>query len=82
MAGQWLLGTRKGSFHVQRAGGAWRIAHSSFLGDNGPLAVDATGLHLAFGSTTGSVWTSDDAGDHWQCLRNHLPPVYCVRYAA
>ena len=34
---------------------------------------------LAMGSTTGSVWASDDQGDHWQTISNHLPPVYCVR---
>jgi hypothetical protein len=45
------------------------------------LDVDETGRSLAFGSTTGSVWTSDDQGDSWQCLSEHLPPVYCVRFA-
>ena len=36
---------------------------------------------LAMGSTTGSVWASEDQGDHWQTISNHLPPVYCVRIA-
>jgi hypothetical protein len=43
--------------------------------------VDETGERLAFGSTTGSLWVSDDAGDSWHCVSNHLPPVYCVRFA-
>lgn len=43
------------------------------------LDVDASGMRLAFGSTTGSLWRSDDAGDHWQVVSHHLPPVYCVR---
>jgi hypothetical protein len=45
------------------------------------LDVDRTGRSLAFGSTTGSAWVSDDQGDHWQCLGEHLPPIYCVRFA-
>ncbi|MEM6925627.1 MAG: exo-alpha-sialidase [Myxococcota bacterium] len=45
------------------------------------LDVDATGDRLLFGSTTGSVWHSDDGGDHWHIVSRHLPPVYCVRRA-
>ncbi len=45
------------------------------------LAVDATGERLAFGSTTGNLWVSEDGGDTWQCVSTHLPPVYVVRFA-
>ncbi len=44
------------------------------------LDIDATGDRLAFGSTTGSLWTTDDQGDHWTCATTHLPPIYCVRF--
>jgi hypothetical protein len=44
------------------------------------LDVDATGSRLVFGSTTGSVWISEDAGDSWQTITSHLPPVYAVRF--
>lgn len=44
------------------------------------LDVASDGEQLAFGSTTGSLWTSDDQGDHWQAVSHHLPPVYCVRF--
>jgi hypothetical protein len=44
------------------------------------LDIGASGDDLAFGSTTGSVWTSADQGDSWQCLAEHLPPVYGVRF--
>ncbi len=44
------------------------------------LAVDDTGERLAMGSTTGSLWVSDDMGEQWICLSNHLPPIYCVRF--
>jgi hypothetical protein len=45
------------------------------------LDVDGGGDTLLMGSTTGNVWVSDDQGDSWQTLANHLPPVYCVRFA-
>jgi hypothetical protein len=45
------------------------------------LDVDATGEVLAFGSTTGSLWVSDDGGDRWAHVSAHLPPVYAVRVA-
>ncbi|MGF6543455.1 WD40/YVTN/BNR-like repeat-containing protein [Paraburkholderia youngii] len=44
------------------------------------LAVDDSGMRLAMGSTTGSLWTSDDGGENWQLISAHLPPVYCVRF--
>lgn len=44
------------------------------------LDVDETGERLAFGSTTGSVWISENQGDSWQQLSANLPPVYCVRF--
>ena len=42
--------------------------------------IDAGGETLAFGSTTGSVWVSNDQGDSWQHVSAHLPPVYAVRF--
>lgn len=45
------------------------------------LDVDATGERLAFGSTTGSLWVSENGGDSWMHLSAHLPPVYAVRFA-
>lgn len=44
------------------------------------LAVDESGTRLAMGSTTGSLWTSDDGGESWRLISAHLPPVYCVRF--
>jgi hypothetical protein len=42
--------------------------------------VDATGDCLAMGSTTGSLWVSEDQGDSWAAISAHLPPVYAVRF--
>jgi hypothetical protein len=44
------------------------------------LDVDASGDVLAFGSTTGGLWLSDDQGDSWRCLSAQLPPIHCVRF--
>lgn len=44
------------------------------------LEVDESGKRLAFGTTTGALFVSDDAGDHWQCVNAHLPPILCVRF--
>ena len=43
------------------------------------LDVDGTGTQLAMGSTTGSLWVSENAGEAWQLVNAHLPPIYAVR---
>ena len=45
------------------------------------LAVDGTGNRIAFGSTTGGLWVSEDQGDNWVCVTHTLPPIYAVRFA-
>jgi photosystem II stability/assembly factor-like uncharacterized protein len=44
-------------------------------------ALDIDGDTLAFGTTTGNVYLSDDRGESWRCIGNNLPPVYSVRFA-
>jgi photosystem II stability/assembly factor-like uncharacterized protein len=44
-------------------------------------ALDIDGDALAFGSTTGNLYLSEDGGESWRCLGNHLPPIYSVRFA-
>ena len=45
------------------------------------LAGDGTGDKLAFGSTTGNLWLSEDQGDEWQTVSTSLPPIHAVRFA-
>jgi hypothetical protein len=45
------------------------------------LDIDPQGRTLAFGSTTGSLWASDDHGDSWQQVSANLPPIHAVRFA-
>lgn len=42
------------------------------------LDVDATGERLAFGSTTGSLWVTENGGQSWSTVSEHLPPVHAV----
>ncbi len=44
------------------------------------MDLHGDGRCLAFGSTTGNVFVSEDQGDSWTCVSTHLPPVYCVRW--
>jgi photosystem II stability/assembly factor-like uncharacterized protein len=44
------------------------------------LDIDDSGDRLAFGSTTGSLWVTENQGDSWQCVSQHLPPIYGVRF--
>ncbi len=42
--------------------------------------VDGSGTQLAMGSTTGSLWVSENGGERWQLANAHLPPIYAVRF--
>jgi photosystem II stability/assembly factor-like uncharacterized protein len=55
-------------------------AHAYDLTFRHGLDIDASGERLAFGTTTGSLWVTEDQGDSWQAVSQHLPPVYCVRF--
>jgi hypothetical protein len=74
--------TRDGgaSFEVLRRGLPQRHAYD-LVWRHG-LDVDETGERLAFGSTSGGVWISEDGGDAWTMLDARLPPVATVRFAA
>jgi photosystem II stability/assembly factor-like uncharacterized protein len=43
-------------------------------------ALDNSGDRLAFGSTTGNLYVSEDRGESWQTVANNLPPIYSVRF--
>ncbi len=43
-------------------------------------ALDIDGELLAFGSTTGNVYVSEDRGESWHAAAHNLPPVYSVRF--
>ena len=73
--------TRDGgaSFEVLRSG--LPQSHAYDLVYRHGLAIDASGERLAFGSTTGGCWISEDQGDTWQALEARLPPVHAITFA-
>jgi hypothetical protein len=46
------------------------------------LDVDESGDRLVMGSTTGSLWISENQGDTWTQVSTHLPPIYCTRFTS
>jgi hypothetical protein len=45
------------------------------------LDVSSDGKSLAFGSSTGNLWVTENQGDQWFAIASNLPPIYSVRYA-
>ncbi len=43
-------------------------------------ALDNSGDSLAFGTTAGNFYVSDDRGDNWRCIAHNLAVVYSVRF--
>jgi hypothetical protein len=43
-------------------------------------ALGISGNRLAFGSTTGNLYVSEDRGESWSTVANNLPPIYAVRF--
>lgn len=44
------------------------------------LALDETGDRLAFGSTTGNLFVSENQGDDWSSVSATLPPIHAVSF--
>jgi hypothetical protein len=68
------------SFEVLRNGLPQRNAYDLVLRHG--LAVDASGELVAFGSTSGGLWISENGGESWRALDARLPPIAAVRFAA
>lgn len=43
-------------------------------------SLDQDDGRLAFGSTTGNLYVSEDRGESWQAVAHNLPPIYSVRF--
>ena len=43
--------------------------------------LDVQGGTLAFGTTTGNLFVSDDRGKSWRAVGTSFPPIYSVRFA-
>jgi photosystem II stability/assembly factor-like uncharacterized protein len=51
---------------------AWDIVYRHALANQAGV--------VAFGSTTGNLYVSEDQGDTWITVANNLPPIYSVRF--
>jgi len=67
------------SFDVLRRGLPQQHAYDLVL--RHALGVDETGQRLAFGSTSGGLWISEDGGDSWVAPEARLPPIAAIRFA-
>jgi photosystem II stability/assembly factor-like uncharacterized protein len=43
--------------------------------------LDNSGDALAFGSTNGNLYVSEDRGESWHTVGNNFPPIHSVRFA-
>lgn len=72
--------TRDGgkSFEILRSG--LPQSHAYDIVYRHALAIDESGDRLAFGSTTGGLWISENQGDDWREATHTLPPIHAVRF--
>jgi hypothetical protein len=73
--------TRDGGQSFEVLGEGLPQEHAYDLVFRHALDIAPNGDTLALGSTTGSLWATDDQGDHWHLLSAHLPPIHAVRFA-
>lgn len=76
-----LTRTRDGGRSFETLSRGLPQAHAYDVVYRHALALDRTGDRLAFGSTTGGLWVSENQGDDWAMVSHTLPPVYAVRFA-
>jgi photosystem II stability/assembly factor-like uncharacterized protein len=83
-------GGRVQVWETRDAGSTWLPRSAGLPGDDAYLTVlreafdtsgAGEGLELYFGSTSGELFGSGDAGATWFEPARHLPPVYAVRVA-
>jgi photosystem II stability/assembly factor-like uncharacterized protein len=53
-------------------GNAWDVVYRHALANDGGV--------VAFGSTTGNLYVSEDRGETWVSVGNNFPPIYSLRF--
>ncbi|MFN0248453.1 MAG: WD40/YVTN/BNR-like repeat-containing protein [Kofleriaceae bacterium] len=66
-------------------GESWRDLRTGLPQENAYDVVYRHALHnhddlIAFGSTTGNLYVSEDRGERWTSVASNLPPIYSVRF--
>ena len=72
--------TRDGGRSFEILAGGLPQSHADDVVCRQALAIDVSGDRLAFGSTTGGLWVSEDQGDHWTEITHTLPPIGAVGF--
>ncbi len=72
--------TRDGAKSFEELGNGLPAGSSYDLVLRHALDIDQAGDTLAFGSTTGNLYVTEDQGERWQPVTHHLPPIYVVRF--
>jgi photosystem II stability/assembly factor-like uncharacterized protein len=72
--------------HTRDGGATWTDLREGLPQEEAYDVVYRHALHnagdcLAFGSTTGNLYVSENRGRSWQTVANNLPPIYSVRFA-
>jgi photosystem II stability/assembly factor-like uncharacterized protein len=75
-----VMRTRDGGQTFERLSDGLPQEHAYDICFRHALDVDPGGERLALGSTTGSLWISENGGERWECVSNHLPPIYALRF--
>lgn len=47
---------------------------------SGLESIEVSGGALAFGTTTGNLYLSEDRGESWVCLSQNLPMVHSLEF--
>ena len=81
-------GGRVRVYETRDAGASWTARGHGLPQEDAYLTVlrqafdrigEGSALELYFGTTSGDVFGSGDAGASWFTVASHLPPVYCAR---
>jgi hypothetical protein len=90
-AQRYAPGARMCVARTDDGGQSWKLFRSGLPQQNAydliyrhglALAPAPEGTVLAMASTTGNIWTSHNAGEHWTQLNGYLPPINCLEFAA
>jgi len=73
--------TRDGGANFETLRSGLPQSHAYDLVYRHALAISSSGDELAFGTTTGNIWISEDQGDNWAQVSGTLPPIYCMRFS-
>lgn len=79
-------GGRPAVYRTADAGASWRRQDAGFPAEQAWFTVkrqafcadQAAPLGLYLGTTGGEVWASDDEGESWRRIAEHLPEIYSV----